>query len=343
LSGHRFADCPKRPKVERFHAGTELHGTVPLANNVNSDTILEYVVPAPVRGTDGSSLSPALPDPVKVSGSKRDRVKPRVHTLRPKGKVNDWRLLDSIFDPLHEQFHFTLAGCCDSEGKNGHAELPFCSPLNDILKFDITGHTVFINPPWDLVDQILRHLNECRKKDVVNTRAVLVLPWDKFKHLTKGMKLLKEYPAGTPLFTSSPPDDGSLRREVTPAGWSVHCWLIDKDAPLPTDNVVSVGVEGLYTAPNPAVKRQKVGCSEFVRTDSSPQFGDVGLDGSSDPPIDSGNFEAPWLAVGLDFVTQLPLCDGKDSVMVVVDHFPGWLISCHAPRKSQLKSLRISS
>jgi hypothetical protein len=31
--------------------------------------------------------------------------------------------------------------------------------------------------------------------------------------------------------------------------------------------------------------------------------------------------EAPWLTVGLDFVTELPLCEGKDSVMVVVDHF----------------------
>jgi hypothetical protein len=103
------------------------------------------------------------------------------------------------------------------------------------------------------------------------------------------MKLLKEYPAGTPLFTSSPPEDGSLRREVTPAGWSVHCWLIDKDTPLPTDSDVSVGVEGLSTAPNPAVKRQKVGCSELVETDTSPKYEDVGLGGSSDPPLNSGN------------------------------------------------------
>ena len=114
------------------------------------------------------------------------------------------------------------------------------------------------------------------EKDIVNTRVVLVLPaWDKFKHLTEGMKLLKKYPAGTPLFTSSPPEDGSLRREVTPAGWSVHCWLIDKDTPLPTDSVVSVGVEGLSTAPNPFVKRQKVGCSEFVETDTSPKLGEA--------------------------------------------------------------------
>jgi hypothetical protein len=59
----------------------------------------------------------------------------------------DWKLYDSIFKPLHALFDFTLEGCADDEGLNSHLDLPHSSPSDSILRRDLSGERVFINPP----------------------------------------------------------------------------------------------------------------------------------------------------------------------------------------------------
>lgn len=59
---------------------------------------------------------------------------------KPKRPAEDWRLQDSEFDELHEQLRFTHEeGCCDDEGKNGHAYLPLDCEKSIMLKADLSG------------------------------------------------------------------------------------------------------------------------------------------------------------------------------------------------------------
>jgi hypothetical protein len=58
-----------------------------------------------------------------------------------------WTLVDSVFDPLHARFNFTLEGCADDEGLTSHGDLPHCSPSDSILERDLSVERVFINPP----------------------------------------------------------------------------------------------------------------------------------------------------------------------------------------------------
>jgi hypothetical protein len=102
----------------------------------------------------------------------------------------DWKLVDSVFEPLHVRFDFTLEGCGDDEGLNPHNDLPHCSPSDSILKKDLSEERLFINPPWELAEQIGQHFESCRRTSPTSTMAVFVLPkWAKFNKLTKYWKL----------------------------------------------------------------------------------------------------------------------------------------------------------
>jgi hypothetical protein len=58
---------------------------------------------------------------------------------RSKRPTSDgWRLNDKEFDELHNIYKFTVKGCCDSLGLNGHGGLPFYSKRNSLLSHDVT-------------------------------------------------------------------------------------------------------------------------------------------------------------------------------------------------------------
>jgi hypothetical protein len=57
----------------------------------------------------------------------------RKHVTR---RLIDWKLVDSVFEPLHARFDFTLEGCANDEGLNWHGDLPHCSPSDSILERD---------------------------------------------------------------------------------------------------------------------------------------------------------------------------------------------------------------
>jgi hypothetical protein len=92
----------------------------------------------------------------------------------------DWKLVGSVFEPLHARFDFTLEGCANDEGLNSHGALPHCSPSDSILERDLSIERVFINPPWELAEQIGQHFERCRRTTPTSTMAVFVLPkWAK--------------------------------------------------------------------------------------------------------------------------------------------------------------------
>jgi hypothetical protein len=95
----------------------------------------------------------------------------------------DWKLVDSVFEPLHTRFSFTVEGCADDEGLNLHGDLPYCSPSDSILERELSGERMFINPTRELAERIAQNFEDCRRTSPTSTMAVFVLP--KFAQLTK--------------------------------------------------------------------------------------------------------------------------------------------------------------
>ncbi len=64
----------------------------------------------------------------KLVKSKVKRFVKRKLTNRGKRPPTDgWRLNDTKFNKLHAVYKFTVEGCCDTLGLNGHMKLPFYS------------------------------------------------------------------------------------------------------------------------------------------------------------------------------------------------------------------------
>ena len=139
-----------------------------------------------------------------VGGKRKRNVRTRKLTTSPKQlrTTVEWRLIDEEFIPLHKEHEFTFEACCDDEGLNSHADLPFASPSNSILDNDMSGESTFINPPWGMATTVVAHLEACRAKDVENTKAVIILPvFKQFESMIKDWKIIREWSAGTHLFT----------------------------------------------------------------------------------------------------------------------------------------------
>jgi hypothetical protein len=98
----------------------------------------------------------------------------------------DWKLVEYVSKPQHARFDFTLEGCVDDEGMDSHNNLPHCSPSDSILERALSTKRVFINPPWQLAEQVGRHFECGRRTTPTSTMVVFVLPqWAKFNELTK--------------------------------------------------------------------------------------------------------------------------------------------------------------
>jgi hypothetical protein len=81
----------------------------------------------------------------------------------------------------------------------------FYKGFTDFRKADVSGESVWLNVPFRHAGQYLRHYLDCKRAAPETTCGVFVLPkWDRkpWWKLTQGMKVIREYPAGTDgLFT----------------------------------------------------------------------------------------------------------------------------------------------
>jgi hypothetical protein len=131
-------------------------------------------------------LSTTVATPAALVAGRRRQTKHRQSRKHVTIRSIDWKLVDSVFEPMHARFNFTLEGCADDEGLNSHGDLPHCSPSDSILERDLLGERMFINPPCELAEQIGQHFETCRRTSPTSTMAAFVLPkWEKLNQLTK--------------------------------------------------------------------------------------------------------------------------------------------------------------
>ena len=172
-----------------------------------------------------------LPAEIKAGRRVRQVMKRR---KKQDAVPNAWRLIDTEFAELHKVFNFTIEACCDVHGFNSHLELPYFSSQNSFIDNCVSGHSVFINPPWKIAKQCIEHMHRCHAKDPLHTKAVIVLPdWHTFASCTKHLRLYKAIPAGQCVFTRSPEEDHSVRDPVTPTPWAVNYWVMDETTAIP--------------------------------------------------------------------------------------------------------------
>jgi hypothetical protein len=66
---------------------------------------------------------------------------------RKRPPTDGWRLSDKEFDELNRVYGFTLEGCCDPLGLNGHRDLSFYYEQSSLLDHDVSGKSIYCNPP----------------------------------------------------------------------------------------------------------------------------------------------------------------------------------------------------
>lgn len=88
----------------------------------------------PARRTIGASDNPAVLGGVRAKNNGRYN-----------GDGRHWQTPPEVFDPLHEEFGFTLDPCATPESAKC---ANFFTEEQDGLKQDWSGHRVFMNPPY---------------------------------------------------------------------------------------------------------------------------------------------------------------------------------------------------
>lgn len=86
----------------------------------------------------------------------------------------------------------------------------FYKGSTDFRKANVSGESVWLNVPFRYAGQYLRHYLDCKKAAPETTCGMFVLPkWDRkpWWKLTQGMKVIREYPAGTEGLFSIPSGD----------------------------------------------------------------------------------------------------------------------------------------
>ncbi len=102
------------------------------------------------------------------------------------GKEELRRLSDIEFAKLNNLYNFTVEGCCDPSGLNRHCKLPYYSEHNSLLDNDVSGESIYCNPPCSLAVACVQHFNSCHAKAPMDTTSVIVLPhWFVYKAITK--------------------------------------------------------------------------------------------------------------------------------------------------------------
>lgn len=142
-----------------------------------------------------------------------------------------WRFNSLEFAKYVEQYGtFTVDACATTESAQAEK---FYTSLKSFLEADVSGETVWLNVPFRQTGQYLRHYLECKARSPEETSAVLVVPkwttawWWK---LTSGMRVVKEYSAGTSVFTIGSRGQGGLT-EMKPPQWDT---VVFYDPPIVT-------------------------------------------------------------------------------------------------------------
>jgi site-specific DNA-methyltransferase (adenine-specific) len=90
---------------------------------------------------------------------------------RYRGSGREWETPPEIFDPLNEEFNFTLDPCCRLETAKAPS---FFTEIENGLRQSWQGHRVFMNPPYGA--ELSKWTNKARQEAAGDSVIVGLLP-----------------------------------------------------------------------------------------------------------------------------------------------------------------------
>ena len=90
------------------------------------------------------------------------------HRKRP--PTDGWRLNDNEFEELNITYSFTLEACCDPLGLSGHRNLPFYSEQKKKKYHDVSGQSIYCNPPCSLAIKCVENIRACHSFSPLNMK-----------------------------------------------------------------------------------------------------------------------------------------------------------------------------
>ena len=142
--------------------------------------------------------------------------------------TGDWKLHTHIFEAAQQRAlqlyphmqPITLDGTADPAGQNAHVPR-FCSAADSLLDRNLAGESVWANPDFSKLPEMLGHLRQQQASSPTDTSLLINVP--EWPHVHKGStqqapwwkymrggQVLARFPAGSHLYTS--PDWQGLRR-----------------------------------------------------------------------------------------------------------------------------------
>ena len=155
----------------------------------------------------------------------RDQWLASPDTYLRKHDSDDWQLAPEIFDSLDLEFGpFDVDGCADAYGANSQLDYSW----SDFLANNCEGRSIYANPPFSNISEILIHFLKAKRDCPLGTSAVFILPfwpdkpfWQdivlKFPSL---FKIVRRFAARSHLFTSPHGTHGS-HKDCGPTRWPV--------------------------------------------------------------------------------------------------------------------------
>jgi len=137
--------------------------------------------------------------------------------------VGDRRLSPDIVREICVELgiELTLDGASNDKGTNAQCDR-YCSPSKSFLETQVDGETIWLNPPFNQIDEFLDHYMVCKRR-APDTSTCLVLPdWQApWRAKVSHMKVVKKFPAGSYLFDQ--PVNG-VRKRMGPTPWGVSVY-----------------------------------------------------------------------------------------------------------------------
>jgi transposase InsO family protein len=136
----------------------------------------------------------------------------------------DFMLEAHVYAELEEAYGpFDIDGAASADGNNAQEPDYFYKRGRSFLEQDVAGLRIYINPPFRSAEAFLRHYKDCKRRDA-STSALWILPDDptaRWWPLVQDFKRVKEWAAGTQLFTMPGKTPGSPRVERGPCPFPV--------------------------------------------------------------------------------------------------------------------------
>ena len=153
--------------------------------------------------------------------------------------TEDWMFARSRFHEQDAEYGpFTMDAAAHPSGDNAQCKR-FCSKKNTFLGTNCKGQTVWCNPPFNRIEQFVKHYQQQKAADA-STAGMFVLPqWESspWWRLVRDWARVRTYPKGTELFTAPAVGQGE-RRSLGPTRWPVVVlWDPPTTEDTPTDGV----------------------------------------------------------------------------------------------------------